>query len=360
MKTGVQVIHLIMFMWWAAWLVTVTDPAQYVDIRSGTYSRIDYSTGSLLPFVGRPFGMNNWALQTNNYAGANYPYKAWWFHPEDRAAYGIRCTHQASPWIYDYGELLFTPSVGSLRRMWPDKASGYNRSSATFSPDEINVTLNAYCTGREDRGGCLTAAVTATERAAIIKVRFPPYRAASGYNQTRHIRLLIGRDGAADTDSASVDQAARTLTGFTRANSGGVPQEETAMRDEEVHAAGAHSVSCEAPASSGAAVRAGVSGGASGGMVFSYSLRLWGHDLRTVHLDRGAEPVGACAAACCGSAECAAFTVERRRGAIAPYLCHLKRRAVHVPCARCDEGLRLASGWRAGHTVVRSTPKFAQ
>ena len=33
--------------------------------------RFDYGTGSLLPFVGRPWGMNNWAIQTNNYAGAH-------------------------------------------------------------------------------------------------------------------------------------------------------------------------------------------------------------------------------------------------------------------------------------------------
>ena len=79
------------------------EPVDYASILSGTRSRIDYGTGSLLPFVGRPWSMNNWALQTNNYAGAiASPLSSWWYHPEDRELYGIRCTHQASPWIYDY------------------------------------------------------------------------------------------------------------------------------------------------------------------------------------------------------------------------------------------------------------------
>ena len=100
------------------------DFVRHVSILSGTRSRFDYGTGSLLPFVGRPYGMNNWAVQSNNYAGAGMgPLTHWWFHPEDREFYGFRCTHQASPWIYDYGELLFTPSVGPLEASWPDKAS---------------------------------------------------------------------------------------------------------------------------------------------------------------------------------------------------------------------------------------------
>jgi len=85
----------------AAAAPTAADLAQYVSIQSGTRSRFDYGTGSLLPFVGRPYGMNNWAVQTNNYDGAAMgPLTHWWYHPEDRELYGIRCTHQASPWIY--------------------------------------------------------------------------------------------------------------------------------------------------------------------------------------------------------------------------------------------------------------------
>ena len=46
------------------------DVVDYVQLFSGTYSHFDFGTGSQLPFVGRPWGMNNWAVQSNNRAGA--------------------------------------------------------------------------------------------------------------------------------------------------------------------------------------------------------------------------------------------------------------------------------------------------
>eukprot|EP00930_Biecheleria_cincta_P085019 TRINITY_DN74443_c0_g1_i1.p1 TRINITY_DN74443_c0_g1~~TRINITY_DN74443_c0_g1_i1.p1 ORF type:complete len:188 (+),score=14.45 TRINITY_DN74443_c0_g1_i1:33-566(+) len=150
-------------------VAAVEDPSQYVDILSGTYSRFDYGTGSLLPFVGRPWGMNNWAVQSNDYSGAKLgPLSHWWFHPEDREFYGIRCTHQASPWIYDYGQFLIMPSVGPLETSYPNKASAYNRSSAIFHPYEVNVTLQSFCSSEEIGGGCTSVALTATERAAFV------------------------------------------------------------------------------------------------------------------------------------------------------------------------------------------------
>ena len=62
------------------------DVVQHVQLLGGTYSRFDYSRGSLLPFVGRPWSMNNWAVQSNNLAGGDEmgPMTHWWFHPEDR------------------------------------------------------------------------------------------------------------------------------------------------------------------------------------------------------------------------------------------------------------------------------------
>ena len=48
----------------------VPDVVEHVQLFSGTSSHFDFSTGSQLPFVGRPWGMNNWAVQSNNRAGA--------------------------------------------------------------------------------------------------------------------------------------------------------------------------------------------------------------------------------------------------------------------------------------------------
>ena len=53
--------------------MAVQNPEDFVNIRSGTKSRIDFSTGNVLPFVGRPWGMNQWSPHTNNYKVSDHP-----------------------------------------------------------------------------------------------------------------------------------------------------------------------------------------------------------------------------------------------------------------------------------------------
>ena len=119
------------------------DYVSYVSSRVGTASRYDLGFGSTLPFVGRPWGMNNWAPQTNDKSFSSLGLHKWWFHPDDAFFYGFRCTHQASPWIYDYGQFMLTPAMGLEQTGWPNKASAYNRSSATFGPDHVNLYVDA-------------------------------------------------------------------------------------------------------------------------------------------------------------------------------------------------------------------------
>ena len=49
----------------------------------------------------------------------------------------------------------------------------------------LNTTWQSYCSGAEHEGGCLSAALTATERAALLHIRFPPHNPASEWDQTR-------------------------------------------------------------------------------------------------------------------------------------------------------------------------------
>lgn len=324
------------------------DFVKHVNILGGTHSRFDYSTGSLLPFVGRPWGMNNWAVQTNNYAGAKLgPLTHWWFHPEDREFYGFRLTHQASPWIYDYGELLFTPSVGTLKSSWPDKASAYNRSSASFTPYEINVTLESYCTGKENMKKCLTAAITATERAAVLKMKFPVEDSSSSWNQTRHLRLLIGRNAAGFTDSVNIDISTSTVSGYTRANSGGVPTKLVAVADDVLERAGRylyHSLVNE------------------NSMYISYSLRFDGYDISTFAISHMEDPVTVCAEACGAHSNCQAFSIDFRRrhdnfeGLI--NVCVLKTAAV-IQFDRSDKHSFCIVGWKNGVVPQVYQPLFA-
>uniref|UniRef100_A0A7S3YSB0 Alpha-1,2-mannosidase n=1 Tax=Lotharella globosa TaxID=91324 RepID=A0A7S3YSB0_9EUKA len=192
------------------------DPEDYVDVLMGTRSRIDLSDGNVLPFIGRPWAMNLWAPQTNNYA-PNAAGKAWWFHPDDRELYGIRCTHQPSPWINDYGNFLINSEIGPMWEQYPDKASSFH--SVSYRPYQYDVQLDAHCDGL---GNCLTINLTGTEHGAILKITFPPYdKDATGWDQTRRVWLMVGDNS---TDAIDVNADAGTITGWTQANNGGVPK----------------------------------------------------------------------------------------------------------------------------------------
>ncbi len=89
-----------------------------VNPLQGTASEKDYSTGNTLPIVARPFGLHHWALQT---AQPN-----WFFHPAHRKAWGLRLTHQPSPWMGDYGSLLVTPFNGKAFEFIEHQSSSYH------------------------------------------------------------------------------------------------------------------------------------------------------------------------------------------------------------------------------------------
>lgn len=108
----------------------------YVNIKMGTHSVPDRSTGNTLPLVAVPFGMNHFAVQsrTDN--------ERWFYHADDVRCYGIRLTHQPSPWIGDYAALLMLPFAGKhdgLRRF-----SSYDARDAIFSPAYLRLPLIRY------------------------------------------------------------------------------------------------------------------------------------------------------------------------------------------------------------------------
>src|SRR5699024_11423989 len=65
---------------------------QQIDTRQGTNNRYEFGHGNTLPYTGTPFGMNHFVLMSR-----------WddvrFYHPEDVSLFGIRLTHQPSPWI---------------------------------------------------------------------------------------------------------------------------------------------------------------------------------------------------------------------------------------------------------------------
>ena len=89
---------------------SVDNPEEFVNLLAGSFTDGNrFSTGNTLPLVGLPFGFNHWSPQTideNPYSGS------WWFHGNDHKLTWLRCTHQPSPWIGDWGYFAFTPQLG--------------------------------------------------------------------------------------------------------------------------------------------------------------------------------------------------------------------------------------------------------
>ena len=167
----------------------------YANPAQGTESVHAFSQGNTLPLIARPFAMTHWGPQTEE---GNRFYK-----PSARQIQGIRATHQPSPWIGDYGHFLLCPQSG-------DRLLGSWQRNSTFRPDE--TTLRPHYFKTVMRRYRTTIECTPTERCALLRMHFPSDRPA---------RLIVDFfDGACHID---VDRDGNGLSGYTRANSGGVP-----------------------------------------------------------------------------------------------------------------------------------------
>lgn len=169
----------------------------YVNPLQGTASVFGYSNGNTLPLVSRPFGMAAWSPQTKDVKDG------WFFHPGDRLLSGIRLTRQPSPWIGDYGQLLLLPQSGPLCLETSKRQSSFRPEDMIVKPDYLSVRLSRYRASLE---------VTPAERGASLRLN---------YERAQGARLLISAfEGEA---GFRIDCERRRITGFTRTNRGGAP-----------------------------------------------------------------------------------------------------------------------------------------
>lgn len=166
---------------------------EWVNPLQGTASVMKFSNGNSLPLVTRPFGMASWSPQTDE-AG-----ERWFFHPSHRSMQGIRLTHQPSPWMADYGQLLLMPQSGPLYRSPFDWASSFRPEETIIKPDYYRVRLLRYRTTME---------LTPTVRCAMMRLHFEDREDARF--------ILSPFEGGS---SIEIDPKARRVTGFTRSNS---------------------------------------------------------------------------------------------------------------------------------------------
>ncbi len=132
-----------------------SDLVSSVNILQGTNSSKEFSRGNTLPISAHPFGMAHWSLQSQ-------PGGGWFFNPNDNRIQGLRCTHQLSPWLGDYGYATFMPFTGACDSDPARRASSYNPNEATLAPHHISLNLLRYQTAFE---------LIPTERCALVSVK---------------------------------------------------------------------------------------------------------------------------------------------------------------------------------------------
>src|SRR5580704_2365030 len=170
-------------------LVDLANPLQ------GTDSTSLVSRGNTLPIVAVPLAMAHWALQSSDSS-------PWFFQPRDERLQGIRCTHQLSPWLADYGQATFMPFNGEPSPEAAERASSYRAAELKITPHALALRLMRY--------RCLME-LAPTERCAVMQFTFEESGPAGIFID------LPGEDAEAHFDGAS-----GVVTGLTRTNHGGV------------------------------------------------------------------------------------------------------------------------------------------
>lgn len=164
----------------------------------GTDSEFNFSTGNTYPAIALPWGMNFWTPMTNKMGnGWAYQYGA-------RQIRGFKQTHQPSPWINDYGAFALMPMVGNLKADQDGRASWFSHKSEQVHPYYYQVYL---------ADPDVTAEIAPTERAAQFRFTYPAseksYLILDGFEKGSYVKILPEQ---------------RTIIGYCRNNSGGVPE----------------------------------------------------------------------------------------------------------------------------------------
>ena len=188
-----MVRRFVWFLFVPALLAAQGDPVSYVNPLIGTKkSKIGY--GGTMPFVSPPFAMTNWTPQTrqNKISVTSYEY-------DDAAITGFIGTHQPAIWMGDYGYITLMPQVGELRTAPEARGLAFSHNDEVARPDYYAVSL------RLAGGGRIRAEMTATERCAYFRFRFP------GGGSAR-VLVEVSREGI--PGFAAVDAKTHEITGY--------------------------------------------------------------------------------------------------------------------------------------------------
>ncbi len=166
---------------------------RHVNILQGTDSHHGFSKGNTLPLVALPFGMNHWSAQTTDSSN-------WFFSPQHQTLQGIRCTHQPSPWMGDYGHFTVMANTGAVPHL-----SAWRRARSYVGE------FHAHRFRAELLNDGTVIEMAPTERGAIFRFLFK-----------NGIGRVIFEPCSGISRVQIVDD--RTVTGWVSGNSGGVTE----------------------------------------------------------------------------------------------------------------------------------------
>lgn len=109
----------------------------YVNAKIGSENEPRFSNGNIFPLTAMPHGTSGWTIQTSAKDGN------WFYDPRCHAFEGLRLTHQPSPWVGDYGHVLFFPFSGEID-LSRGITSTFRPKDAVIRPDILSVYLLRY------------------------------------------------------------------------------------------------------------------------------------------------------------------------------------------------------------------------
>ena len=177
------------------------DRIDLVNVLQGTDSTRVFSRGNTLPVAALPFGMAHWTIQSQSNT-------SWMFQPGGRRIEGLRCTHQLSPWLADYGQAIFLPFCGDPNAESEMRSSSWRPEKAELHPHSFRLTLMRYQADVE---------LVPTERCAVVAASFSS-------DQPPGFLIEVPRSGNRSGDPIETDEAARTIRFKSTINEGGVPE----------------------------------------------------------------------------------------------------------------------------------------
>ncbi|MBQ9783731.1 MAG: GH92 family glycosyl hydrolase [Clostridia bacterium] len=107
----------------------------YVNTKMGTQNGKRFSNGNALPITAVPYGMASFTIQTEKMGN-------WFYSPYSKSFEGIRLTHQPSPWLGDYGNLIICGQNGELKIKEDERWSYFNNEKCVLEPARMQSYIH--------------------------------------------------------------------------------------------------------------------------------------------------------------------------------------------------------------------------